>query len=627
MSNKRPAALDHTHEPATNTYDGFLSKSDKQIVDALRGQKPAYDALIETTGEPTGFTNNQNITVSYDPTTRKVTLNGTFEAYFKGVKIQTLKDGWVSEAHADVAGNYYLYYCDGWYFNTTPWTFQCLMVAFIQYNAHDIGIREVHGFMPSTTHEELHRVIGSFKRSGGDFTGYVLNSTTASDRRPDVSDTVVQDEDLLSTVTALSTKTYTQRYLSGLAVRSFTLGASDIIALSGSQPYWNENVGGTWQQTLFSNNSYGAIFIVALPTTADAGSLPYRYMFVQPQKNSASLAEIQALTPNDLTHGDSSMLVSEFVFIGKIIIRYTGGNWTLIQVDKIEGTRTSQVTSASGNYLSIVSHDATLSGDGTAGNVLSVVNDGHTHDGRYYTESEITSLLSGKQDTLVSGTNIKTINGASVLGSGDLTVSGTDSTKVAKAGDTMTGALIMGSGAGLLGSNVLNELQRVWAYGADYLGYGIYYNAPSSPDEIRIDVSGNAQTGTPDFSIKPNLAQVNGFDVITQADRGGSAIGTGYYLKLSDGTIIQFARITFSSASSTAMGAGGGFKSDNQTFTFPLSFTSSDSYDVSVTPEGVNQISASVQARTASVLTYCTHTVSSDATSRSRTVHILAIGR
>jgi len=34
------------------------------------------------------------------------------------------------------------------------------------------------------------------------------------------------------------------------------------------------------------------------------------------------------------------------------------------------------------------------------------------------------SDISAKQDTLVSGTNIKTINGASVLGSGDLTVSG-----------------------------------------------------------------------------------------------------------------------------------------------------------------------------------------------------------
>lgn len=36
----------------------------------------------------------------------------------------------------------------------------------------------------------------------------------------------------------------------------------------------------------------------------------------------------------------------------------------------------------------------------------------------------VTQGKQGKQDTLVSGTNIKTINGASVLGSGDLTVSG-----------------------------------------------------------------------------------------------------------------------------------------------------------------------------------------------------------
>jgi hypothetical protein len=34
------------------------------------------------------------------------------------------------------------------------------------------------------------------------------------------------------------------------------------------------------------------------------------------------------------------------------------------------------------------------------------------------------TALDGKQATLVSATNIKTINGASVLGSGDLTVSG-----------------------------------------------------------------------------------------------------------------------------------------------------------------------------------------------------------
>lgn len=43
-----------------------------------------------------------------------------------------------------------------------------------------------------------------------------------------------------------------------------------------------------------------------------------------------------------------------------------------------------------------------------------------------------TSDLAGKQDTLVSGTNIKTINNESILGSGNITISGGDMTNVAK---------------------------------------------------------------------------------------------------------------------------------------------------------------------------------------------------
>ena len=44
--------------------------------------------------------------------------------------------------------------------------------------------------------------------------------------------------------------------------------------------------------------------------------------------------------------------------------------------------------------------------------------------GDYYNQSEISNLLSGKQDTLVSGTNIKTINNNSLLGSGNISISG-----------------------------------------------------------------------------------------------------------------------------------------------------------------------------------------------------------
>jgi hypothetical protein len=36
--------------------------------------KAYVDRIPEITGEPTGFTNNANITVTYDPTNRTITL-------------------------------------------------------------------------------------------------------------------------------------------------------------------------------------------------------------------------------------------------------------------------------------------------------------------------------------------------------------------------------------------------------------------------------------------------------------------------------------------------------------------------------------------------------------------------
>lgn len=68
--------------------------------------------------------------------------------------------------------------------------------------------------------------------------------------------------------------------------------------------------------------------------------------------------------------------------------------------------------------------DKLTAGDGITinGNVISSTSDVDLSN--YYTKSEINTSLSQKQNTLVSGTNIKTINGTSILGSGDITISG-----------------------------------------------------------------------------------------------------------------------------------------------------------------------------------------------------------
>jgi hypothetical protein len=57
--------------------------------------------------------------------------------------------------------------------------------------------------------------------------------------------------------------------------------------------------------------------------------------------------------------------------------------------------------------------------------------------GTLSSQTDLQSALNGKQATLVSGTNIKTINGNSLLGSGDITISGSN---IYTADGTLTGA-------------------------------------------------------------------------------------------------------------------------------------------------------------------------------------------
>lgn len=64
----------------------------------------------------------------------------------------------------------------------------------------------------------------------------------------------------------------------------------------------------------------------------------------------------------------------------------------------------------------------------------------------YYTKTEIDGLLSNKQDVLVSGTNIKTINGQSILGEGNIEIQGGSSSIPVATQDTLGGILATDSG-------------------------------------------------------------------------------------------------------------------------------------------------------------------------------------
>ena len=327
------------------------------------------------TKEPTGFTSPADVIVTYDSTARTVTLTGTVEGYFRGTVVSALVSGWVSDAHTATTGPWFLYYNgSAFVWSQTAWAWDMLMIAFVNYGTTDkFAIRETHGLMQWQAHEEFHETIGTYISAGGDMSGYTLASTTAANRRPIVSSTMIDDEDLHTANATLTSSLYTKHYIAGAgATSTFVVETADIVPLSTNRPYFNEFTGGAWQQTLMTANSYSDVWLVAVPTSADTTSQKYRYIWVQGQTN-GSLATINALTPGYLNLGQLANIATEFVFIGKIVIRYTGGNWNLTSVAKLTGTKLSQVAT-SGNYLTGVTTDTTLTGGGTPASPLVVAN-------------------------------------------------------------------------------------------------------------------------------------------------------------------------------------------------------------------------------------------------------------
>ena len=86
-------------------------------------------------------------------------------------------------------------------------------------------------------------------------------------------------------------------------------------------------------------------------------------------------------------------------------------------------------------------------------NTFYVITDAQGADlSNYYTKSEtsgateISTALNAKQDTLVSGTNIKTINNESILGSGNITIQGGGSSYTAGTGIDITNDVISVTG-------------------------------------------------------------------------------------------------------------------------------------------------------------------------------------
>jgi hypothetical protein len=157
-----------------NTNSGLTFNSGTSV---LTINNIAIPTVYNDTQDPTGFVDGNNIDVSYNYANRTVTLTGTLDYYWRGVK-KTLVSPWTSTGHTATVGGWFLSTTDGNNFTwaQTPWEFNVAQVVYVFYQSNSaltFAIRETHGLMPWQAHEEFHNQIGTYLNSGG----RAINST------------------------------------------------------------------------------------------------------------------------------------------------------------------------------------------------------------------------------------------------------------------------------------------------------------------------------------------------------------------------------------------------------------------------------------------------------------------
>jgi hypothetical protein len=355
--------------------DEFSFREDgawKTLGSALYNSLTDRPTLI--TKEPTGFVNPADVIVTYNNTTRIVTLTGDVSSVYNNVPMSeidpTFISGWESDPHDDEDGVFWLQY-DGvslaW---ATEPDFRNLTICLVYVDGVTVCIRECHGLMQWQSHKIAHQTIGTYLTSGADSSGVELNSITASARQPVISQAVINDEDLPTTIAQISSGSYAHLRLvgSGAAPATEYLDQTEIVSVTGAKPNYNQFVTGAWQQTPMTNNYFQKVFLMLLPVSAGTECQKRRGFFIQGQAEFATLSACKAVTFASVNLGQLDDYVPEFVAVYEFIIQYKGpatNDWVIIEQNKILGTKASQVTIPSGNFLSSVAVDGTtITGNG-----------------------------------------------------------------------------------------------------------------------------------------------------------------------------------------------------------------------------------------------------------------------
>lgn len=151
----------------------------------------------------------------------------------------------------------------------------------------------------------------------------------------------------------------------------------------------------------------------------------------------------------------------------------------------------------------------------------------------YYTKQEANSLLDDKQDELVSGNNIKTINNESILGSGNIEIQGGGASYTAGTNIEITSENVINNTIPYEGTSengfVLGQKKANTTISTTAVGVGKNINASG----LQTVVIGNNATGSNQMSVaigdNATIDSVNGVAIGRGAEiHGNNSIAIGY---------------------------------------------------------------------------------------------------
>lgn len=307
---------EHTHQAAATcgTLDHGLAMTDASLAD---NDHPQYKMKH---GFERGASGEHLVTISYDKTTRKITVTptgATFDIWINGVKYTKTGAQVQGTGHANSTGQHFVYYDSSGVLQVlpvnTPWSIvdtTVIPVAMVYYYtgiSDGICFFEAHEAKRNLAlHYNLHFTQGGKYISGGALTGYTLNTASDAAVTFAIATARIADEDIVRDLTAVSDGgPYTVMYRTG-ADGDWTWDSTPTLPFLGTTyPAWNNiNAGGAgvWGLTDLvgtGGGTYTNYYLVAVPSVAAAT----QFVLIPSQATYATSALAQAETLSSLSLG------------------------------------------------------------------------------------------------------------------------------------------------------------------------------------------------------------------------------------------------------------------------------------------------------------------------------------